>query len=143
MPDLPDVARTPRVPQWQYDPRGRQRLNGRWNKERIAEWLAGKSYWQSCDDIARVVYGSTSETRRVNVRRHIPAQRRYMLFELQQPIITRYGPRGTIMAVKIYNPTSEDDKIILRTELDRARDREELSHQHHQRLLNVFLLTST
>jgi hypothetical protein len=136
---LPDKITRPR--EWNFDNKGRPRLNGRWSKERIAEHLINVGIWQSVDELARIVYGATSETRRMNVRKHIPTQRKYMLHELQQPIVTRYGSRGIIMAIKYYNQTAEFDRMLLRTELERARDRKELSEKRYEQLLNVFLLT--
>ena len=63
-----------------YTKNGKERLvGGRWNMLRVAELITTKKVWQTMDDIARFVYGSTSQTHRDNTRKHIPSQRRYML----------------------------------------------------------------
>jgi hypothetical protein len=126
------------------DSKGRRRLGGRWNLYRVAEFLQGKPTWQTVDDLAYFVYGTRTPTTRDNVRKHVPAQRRYMLNSLEIPIVTRYGERGRIMAIKIYrnNSGSEEDRALLRMDLDRLRERNEITQQRYDNLLRIFLLES-
>jgi hypothetical protein len=91
------------------------------------------------DDIARFVYGSTNQTHRDNTRKHIPSQRRYML-DTDTPIVTDYGPRGMIVRVKIYDKNSEDDKVKFQAEINKARDRKEISERRYEDLVQLFLL---
>ncbi len=130
-----------RLGEWQEDTKGRRRLGGRWNLYRVAEFLQQNPTWQAVDDLARVVYGLNSKKTRDNVRKHIPSQRRYMLNALELPIITRYGERGRIMAVKLYSSRLNNDKILLRMDLDRYRERKELTEQRYDDLLRIFMLT--
>src|SRR5262245_9508650 len=49
---------------------GKERLaGGRWNMLRVSEFLKAKKTWQTMDDIARFVYGSTNSTHRDNTRK--------------------------------------------------------------------------
>lgn len=119
---------------------GRERLvGGRWNMLRASEYLKAKSLWLTVDDLARFIYGSTSSTHRDNVRKHIPAQRRYML-DKDTPIVTDYGPRGTIMRVKIFDKGLADDCVKFQAEIDRAKDRKEISERRYNDLVTLFLL---
>jgi hypothetical protein len=129
-----------RLGEWQEDHKGRRRLGGRWNLFRMAELLQGNPHWQTVDDLARVVYGSNSPKNRDNVRKHIPAQRRYMLNSLELPIVTRYGERGRIMAIKMYSSGLENDKVLLKMDLDRLRDRKEITDSRYNNLLRIFML---
>ena len=120
--------------------RGKERLvGGRWNMFRVAEFLGAKNTWQTMDDLARFVYGSTSPTHRDNARKHIPSQRRYML-DKDTPIVTDYGPRGRIMRVKIYDQHIDEDKIRFEIEIGRARDKKEITERRYDDLVRLFLL---
>jgi hypothetical protein len=119
---------------------GKERLmGGRWNKLRVTEFLNDKKTWQTMDELARFVYGSTNPRNRDNARKHIPAQRRYML-DKDTPIVTDYGPRGIIMRVKIYDKNKEDDKVRFEIEIGRARDKKEISQRRYDDLVRLFLL---
>src|SRR5215831_6811875 len=63
MTDTLDVKRH-RLPEWRVTSGGkRKHLGGRWNKERIAEVLIEDRQKEfTMDDLARLVYGSTSKT---------------------------------------------------------------------------------
>lgn len=120
--------------------RGKERLvGGRWNKLRVAEFLNDKKTWQTMDELARFVYGSTNPRNRDNARKHIPTQRRYML-DKDTPIVTDYGPRGIIMRVKFYDKNKEDDKVKFETEIGKARDKKEISERRYDDLVRLFLL---
>lgn len=127
-------------PEWFVDSKGRKHLKGKWNHQRVAEFLVENPSWQTVDDLARVIYGFAGKVQRVNVRKHIPAQRRYMLNSLEQPIITQFGERGRIFRVKLYNKVDEFDRILLKMELDKALQRKELSDKRYDDLKNIFLL---
>ncbi len=119
---------------------GKERLlGGRWNMLRVAEQLEAKKTWQTMDDLARFVYGTTNVTHRDNTRKHIPAQRRYML-DKDTPIVTDYGPRGMIVRVKLYDRNNEDDKVKFQTEIGKARDKKEISERRYDDLVKLFLL---
>ena len=91
------------------------------------------------DDIARVVYGTTGKVNRDNTRKHIPAQRRFMLHS-EQPIVTQYGERGRIVRIKIYNPTDAQDRDLLSADLENAKDRNEINEKRYEALRKIFLL---
>lgn len=141
MSDLPVEPRRHRLPQWRLSEDGKKRhLGGRWNKERVAEILTeSKHTWVSMDDIARVVYGSTCEKNRVNVRKHIPSQRNYMMGTLT-PLVTRYGHRGTILEIKLYDSNEAEDRHCLRAELDRLWERRELTTERYRDLCRILAL---
>jgi hypothetical protein len=121
---------------------GKERLvGGRWNMLRVAELLQAKKTWQTMDDIARFVYGSTNQTHRDNTRKHIPSQRRYMLNK-DTPIVTEYGPRGMIVRVKIYDRNNDDDNVKFDTEIGKARDKKEITERRYEDLVRLFLLRS-
>jgi hypothetical protein len=106
----------------------------------VAEYLIEDPKWHHLDDLARVVYGSVTKTYRDNARKHIPAQRRFMLNSLEQPIVTHYCERGRIVKIKLYNKLDEADRMRLKMELDRALERKELSEHRYEVLLHHFLL---
>jgi hypothetical protein len=114
-------------------------VGGRWHMLRVAEFLQSKKTWQTMDDLARFVYGSTNQTRRDNARKHIPAQRRYML-DKDMPIVTEYGPRGMIVRIKIYDRSKDDDKVKFQTEIGKAKDKKEISERRYEDLVRMFLL---
>jgi hypothetical protein len=119
---------------------GKERLaGGRWNMLRVSEFLKTKKSWQTMDDVARFVYGSTNSTRRDNARKHIPSQRRYMLNN-DVPFVTEYGPRGIIVRVKIYDKMNADDRAKFETEIGKARDKKEISERRYDDLVKLFLL---
>lgn len=134
-----NIVRKNKPPEWIVDKKGRQRLMGRWNMQRVAEYLGANPSWQTVDDIARVVYGSTGKVNRDNTRKHIPAQRRFMLHS-EQPIVTQYGERGRIVRIKIYNPTDAQDRDLLSTDLEHAKDRNEINEKRYEALRKIFLL---
>jgi hypothetical protein len=120
--------------------RGKERLvGGRWNMMRVSEFLRAKKTWQTMDDIARFVYGSTGQTHRDKTRKHIPSQRRYML-DKDMPFVTDYGPRGMIIRIKIYDQNNDDDKVKFQTEIGKARDKKEISERRYDDLVKLFLL---
>jgi hypothetical protein len=110
--------------------------------QRIAEYLIEVPAWRTVDDLARVVYGTTSKTLRVTVRKHIPAQRRFMIFSLDQPFVTDYGERGKIKAIKIYDRTNEHDRGLLKSELDRLLERREITDSRYEHLVKTYSLPS-
>ena len=118
---------------------GKERLvGGRWNMLRVSEFLRAKKTWQTMDDIARFVYGSTNQNHRDNTRKHIPSQRRHML-DRDTPIITEYGPRGMIWRVKIYDQNKDDDKVKFQAEINKARDKKEITERRYDDLMRLFL----
>jgi len=118
---------------------GQERLiGGRWNMLRVTEFLLAKKTWQTMDEIARFVYGSTGEKHRDNTRKHIPSQRRYML-DKDTPIVTDYGPRGMIMRVKVYDQGKSDDQMKFETEISKARDKKEITERRYEDLVRLFL----
>lgn len=135
---MKSTERSPR--EWREERNGKRNLGGRWDMRRVSEWLCTNPQWQTVDDIARVVYGTTGKRNRDNVRRHISRQRAFMLDKQQTPIVTDYGERGVIMAIKIYDWRLEQDRARLRFELQRARDRKELSEDRFNALEKIFLL---
>jgi len=129
-------------PAWLMRPNGekKQLEKARWNVERIAEiFIDEPNTIFEVDDIARLVYGSTGKRNRENVRKHIPAQRTYMLSRLT-PIITRYGARGRIISVKLYEKTGLDDRRTMLEELDRLRSRKELTEERYGQMRKIFEL---
>jgi hypothetical protein len=122
--------------------RGWDRLTGgRWNLYRVAEFLRAKKTWQAMDDIGRFVYGGAVGVARrsTNTRKHIPAQRRYML-DNDTPIVTEYGPRGIIMRVKIFDRSEDDDRVRFQNEIEKAKNKKEISERRYDDLVKLFLL---
>jgi hypothetical protein len=143
MPEEGTVRRTPQPPAWILKPDGskRQLETGRWSMERVAEiFTDDPDILFSVDKIAVLIYGSNGKKNRENVRKHIPRQRTYMLSRLI-PIITRYGARGRILAVKLYDRQAAGDKLLMQEELDRLRLRKELSRDRYLDLCSVLGLT--
>lgn len=120
---------------------GKERIvGGRWSLQRVADRLIRCPWWHTMDDLARFVYGTTGKLQRVNARKHIPSQRNFMLNSLEQPIVTMYGERGRIRQVKLYQRENPDEEILLRAELERLRDRKEVSINRFEALERQFLL---
>ena len=125
---------------WHTDSRGKHHLGGRWSKARISEVLIESRHkWFSLDDLARIVYGTTGEKCRANVRKHIMAQRNYMLAK-DMPIVTKYGPRGVIQCIKLYEQDQDSDKVSLSMELDRLLHRGEITRDRYQKLAEILRL---
>jgi hypothetical protein len=127
-------------PAWILKPDGskRQLEKGRWNMERVSEIFTDEPDREfEVEDIAGYVYGSNGKKNRENVRKHIPLQRTYMMSRLN-PIITRYGPRGRITSVKLFDRTVDADKRAMLEELDRLRARKELSEERYEKLRELF-----
>ena len=80
-----------------------------------------------------MVYGSNGKRNRETVRKHIPLQRNYMMSRLT-PIVTRYGARGRILAVKLYDQNQEEDRAGMLAELDNLRARQELTQERYLNL---------
>jgi hypothetical protein len=137
MPNANQVAkRAVTPPTWLTRPDGRKKQleKARWNMERIAELFTdAPNEIFEVGDIARYVYGYNGKKNCANVRKHIPAQRTYMLSRLI-PIVTRYGARGRIISVKLYDKTIQEDQRSMREELDRLRLRKELTEDRYQHL---------
>src|SRR6516225_9110604 len=139
MPNPIDIRR-PSLRKWHTNAKGKQHLGGRWSMERIAETLIESRHKRfTLDDLAYLVYGTTSKKFRDNVRKHIPAQRNHMLARMV-PFITYYGPRGTIEAIKLYDPEQEQDRQNLTTELDRLLHRGEITSDRYQKLCQILQL---
>lgn len=122
-------------PAWITRPNGRKMLErARWNMERISEiFIDAPAQEFTVDDLARMVYGSNGKRNRENVRKHIPAQRNHMLARLI-PIITRYGARGKIISVKLYDKQIEEDRRTMLEELDRLKSRKELTEDRYDHM---------
>ena len=136
------IRRSP--PQWIMgrDGRRKQLEKSRWNQERVAEIFVEEPNKEfGLNEIARLVYGTNTKTNRDKVRKHIPPQRQYMMARLK-PIVTTYGPRGTIEKVKFYDRTSSEDRSHMSIELERLRARKELTDERYQQLCQVFGLTA-
>ena len=137
MPESNPVAKrqvTP--PAWLTRPDGRKKQleKARWNMERITELFVDSPNQEfEVGDIARLVYGYNGKKNCANVRKHIPLQRTYMLSRLI-PIVTRYGARGRIISVKLYDKTIEEDRRTMLEELDRLRSRKELTDDRYQQM---------
>lgn len=135
------ILRERKLPEWQTNAKGEYRLSGgRWVLQRVAEFLIANPTWQSMDDLARVVYQVNTKTNRARVRKKISRQRNFMRDSLEQPFVTMYGSGGKIMKIKLFNKTDENDRAMLRVELEKARDQKELSENRYESLLNIFLL---
>lgn len=143
MSDQMIEIRRQRLPEWHVSAGGRKKhLAGRWNMERVAEEITrARHHTYSMDDLARLVYGTTSKTNRDKARKHIPAQRNHMLARLM-PFVTTYGPRGTIEAIKCYEPDEPEDVRRLALELERLRSRHEISEDRYRQLREVLSLPS-
>ena len=140
MTDQPIDIRRQHLRRWHTDARGKQHLGGRWSMERVAQYLIeSRTIKLSLDHIARLVYGTTSKKYRDNVRKHIPAQRNHMLARMT-PFVTIYGPRGTIEAIKLYDPEQEQDRQSLTMELDRLLHRGEITSDRYQKLCQILQL---
>jgi len=129
-------------PAWLMRPNGekKQLEKARWNVERISEIFVDEPNTVfTVDDIARLVYGSNGKKNRENVRKHIPAQRTYMLSRLT-PIITRYGARGKIMSIKLYEKSGLEDRRTMLEELDRLKSRKELTEERYGQMRKIFEL---
>ena len=138
---LPDIKR-PRVREWRGSGRKRN-LGGRWDKVQIAEVLEeSKNNKFTLADLAKLVYGSNTQTYRNDVRKHLSIQRSYML-SLMKPFITEYGPRGIIISVKFYEHDKVTDRDTLDTELRRLVARNELSHDRYKKLCTVLSLPAS
>lgn len=134
MPEITKRNITP--PAWLIGSNGRKKQleKSRWSMERITEIFVDEPNQHfTVDEIARLVYGSNGKKNRENVRKHIPAQRTYMLSRLA-PIVTRYGARGRIMSVKLFDRTVEEDRRIMREELERLRSRKELTEERYDQM---------
>jgi hypothetical protein len=138
---LPDVRRH-RLREWRGNGRKRT-LGGRWDKARIAEVLEEtRSKKFTLADLAKLVYGTNTESYRDNARKHLPTQRSYML-SLMKPFVTEYGPRGIINSVKFYEKDNADDRNALSAELSRLLHRNELSHDRYQKLCSMLSLPAS
>lgn len=135
------IVRERKLPEWQTTDKGEYRLSGgRWSLQRVAEFLISNPTWQTVDDLARVVYQTNTKSNRKKVRSRISKQRNFMRDSLEQPFVTMYGSNGQIMKIKLFNKIDENDRAMLRIELDKARDQKELSENRYESLLNIFLL---
>jgi hypothetical protein len=135
-----DIQRSTRLRKLHTDAKGNHHLGGRWSLERIAQVLieSRNKRW-SLDDLARYVYGTTGKKYRDNVRKHIPAQRNHMLARMV-PFVTKYGPRGIIVDIKLYQSDDEQDRMYLSMELDRLHHRGEITRDRYQKLCEVLRL---
>jgi hypothetical protein len=136
MSDATPIKRHVTPPSWLMRPDGskRQLEKARWNHERIAEVFIDEPNTDfSVDDLARLVYGSNGKKNRENVRKHIPAQRNYMLARLV-PIVTSYGVKGRILRVKLYDKAVLNDRRAMLEELDRLRSRRELTDERYKQM---------
>lgn len=135
MSDQPIDIKRHRLPEWRMANQGkRKHLGGRWSTERVAEELRDHPDREfTMDDLARLVFGSTSKTNRDKVRKHIPLQRNYMMGRFC-PIITRYGSRGVIDTVKLYQFDAPEDIRLMTEELERLRDRKEITEDRYLQL---------
>jgi len=136
-----DIKRAVKLPEWRVSANGKKKsLGGRWNMQRIEEVLTESRRKKfTMDDLARLVYGSTSENYRNNVRKHVPAQRNHMMAKLN-PLVTYYGARGRIDGVKLYESNEPDDRDKLSAELQRLRSRNEITVERYQKLRDVLSL---
>ncbi len=130
-----------KLPEWRVSPDGKKKnLGGRWNMQRIEEILIESRHKRfTMDDLARLVYGSNNQTNRDNVRKHIPAQRNYMMAKLI-PFVTTYGARGRIDSIKLYISNEPSDREKLNMELDRLRSRNEISEERCAQLRSMLYL---
>jgi hypothetical protein len=136
---LPDIKR-PRLREWRGNGRKRT-LGGRWDKARIAEVLEeSRTKKFTLADLAKIVYGTNTQTYRDDVRKHLSNQRTYML-GLMKPFITEYGPRGIIISVKFYDKDIAADRDALDAELSRLVARNELSQDRYVKLCTVLSLS--
>lgn len=137
---MPEIKRQHAPPAWILRPDGsKQQLEkARWNMERIAElFVESPNENFTVDHLARLVYGSNGKKNRENIRKHIPLQRNYMMSRLS-PIITRYGAKGRIMSVKLYDRTLDEDRRTMMEELDRLRSRKELTEERYCQMRGLF-----
>jgi hypothetical protein len=138
---MPKQLTVTRLPEWRTSADGKKKsLGGRWNMQRIEEVLTESRHKKfTTDDLARLVYGSTSGHFRDNVRKHIPAQRNYMMAKLN-PLVTYYGARGRIEGIKLYESGEHDDREKLGIELQRLRARNEITMERYLKLCDVLSL---
>jgi hypothetical protein len=128
--------RTVTPPPWivAADGRKTQLQTARWSLTRVAELFVEEPHRVfTVDDLARLVYGSNGKRNRQAVRKHVPLQRNHMLGRLN-PIVTRYGARGIILAVKLYDRAMEEDRACMQAELEQLRSRKELSEEKYHGL---------
>jgi len=131
--------RTVTPPPWivAADGRKTQLQTARWSLTRVAELFTDEPHRVFLvDDLARLVYGSNGKRNRQAVRKHIPLQRNHMLGRLN-PIVTKYGARGRILSVKLYDKSLELDRECMLAELDHLRGRKELSEEKYHGLRSL------
>lgn len=134
-----DIKRSPGLRKWRGTGKEKS-LGGRWSKQRVAEMLLESPHRKfDLSELARRVYGTNSKTYRDNVRKHISAQRVFMMARLT-PFVTNYGPHGTIETIKLYVSTEDDDRIRMDAELKRTEERNEMSGERIQALREALSL---
>jgi hypothetical protein len=127
------IIRPTRLRQWRGSG-ARRTLAGRWDKARIAQAIEETPHKKfTLGELAKLVYGSNTQSSRENARKHLPSQRTYML-SLMKPFVTEYGPRGVIENIKFYEKDNSDDRAALSAELARLLHRNELSQDRYDKL---------
>lgn len=127
------------MPEWIMDAKGnkKQLEKARWNMDRVQQvFTDDPEHAFDMGELARLIYGHNGKKNRDNVRKHIPMQRNHMMARMV-PIVTRYGPRGIIVSVKLYNRELLEDRRSMLEELDRLRSRKELTEERYGTLCNV------
>ena len=143
MAETGKLRRSPTPPEWIERKDGSHQLQGgRWNLQRVAEEILGRKNEKITPvELARVVYGTPKKAHVKAVRQSLSRQRNYMLARLT-PIVTKYGYRGTIEYVQLFDRTIPEHQVMMNEEIERMESRKEISLQRATDLRRILGITS-
>lgn len=118
--------------------------NGRWNDNVIGEFilLHGRTKWLTLRELAGVAFHSGTPSNQERVCKCLPKLFRHMMAEHRLLLVIEYEPpHGRAKAVKIFDPTSEQDRQAMLPKLDRMKQRRELTIEQYE--LAIVIATTT
>jgi hypothetical protein len=113
---------------------------GHWNHTIIADYvlLHGRTRWITTGELASVAWGQNMPTNKQRVRRNLSKLWDYILINHGCLMVTEYGPpRSRAQAVKMYDPTSEQERQSITSKLNKLANRGELSAERYDLALSI------
>ena len=109
--------------------------DAKWHPSLAVEYVLGhaRARWLPVGELARTFFGANIPTTKKKVRRRIPALFGRLLDQNFLLVTEVDGQSNRVLAVKLYDPRSDEDRQGLRAKLERMRQRKEVTAAQFER----------
>ena len=117
------------------DVAGKKRLStSAFNNNAVLDHLMATPKWLTIEDLARLVYGRSHEENRRRIRNRLPGLRKFAIETHGILLVSEYHGNSR-SRIKILDPSSAVDRDCAERDLERRRQRNEVSEEMYEKEL--------